>query len=65
MPNETPAEMIIDHFGVRPLARLMELSPSTILRWKESGMIPNKHQKQIIELSGGKFTAHDLVFGRE
>jgi len=65
MPNETPADMIISHFGIRPLARLMDLSPSSILRWRDTGMIPAKHQKKIIELSGGKFTANDLVYGRE
>ena len=63
---QTPADMVIEHFGVRPLARLMGLkSPSTITRWRKAGVIPAQYQQQIIELSGGKFTAHDLVYGRE
>jgi hypothetical protein len=61
----SPAEVVIKNLGVRPLARTLNISPSTILRWRErNGNIPSRYHKRIIELSKGKITPNDLVFGR-
>ena len=55
----------IKHFGIRPLARLLEKDPSTIIRWRERrGLVPSVYHQQLITLSEGKLTANDLVHGR-
>jgi hypothetical protein len=69
----TPAEAVTEELGVRPLARNLNISPSTILRWKErgegerKGEVPSKYHRDIIRLSkmvGGTIDAHVLVYGR-
>ena len=61
----TPAEVVTKVLGVRPLARMLNVSPSTVGKWKErEGGIPSQYHKKIIELSEGEITADDLVFGR-
>lgn len=62
---KTPAEVVIEELGVRPLARSLGIVPSTILRWRErEGRIPSQYHRQIIELSEGKLSADDMVYGR-
>jgi len=61
----TPVDLVVDKFGVRPLARLLDISPTTVLRWRDSGKVPAEHQEKIIMMSGGELSAEDLVFGRE
>ena len=62
----TPAEVVIHHLGVRPLARQLGVHPGCITRWRtRGGNVPHEWQKKIIELAKGKITADDLVFGRE
>ena len=61
----TPAEVVIGELGVRPLAKLMGLEPTTILRWREGkGIIPAKHHEKLLELADGKVSAYELVYGR-
>lgn len=61
----TPAQVVIDELGVRPLARKLNISPSTILRWRErgKGFIPSTYHREIIRVSEGRITAEDLVYG--
>lgn len=41
---------IIERFGgVRPLARLLSMPPSTIQYWKEVDRIPAEHQALVLE----------------
>ena len=61
----TPAEVVIKHLGVRPLARELGLHPSAVSHWQRSGTVPAKYHQQIIELSDGKVDPIDLVYGRE
>ena len=63
--KRTPADLVIDQFGVRPLARLLSIAPTTVLRWRESGKVPAEHQEKLIQMSGGELDAEDLVFGRK
>ena len=67
MAQRSPATVVTDEMGVRPLARQLGISPSTVVKWKVrcEGRIPSVYHRQIIELSEGKLTADDLVFGRE
>ena len=61
----TPAETVTHVLGVRPLARMLGLSPSAVMRWKErDGQVPNKHHRKIIDLAEGQITPHDLIYGR-
>ena len=62
----TPAQVVIHHLGVRPLARKLGVTPGCIVRWRtRGGSVPHTYQERIIELSEGKITAEDLVHGRE
>ena len=65
MPKQTPAELVIGLFGVRPLARMLDIAPQTVLRWKDSKTVPSQHHVKLIQMSGGDLSAEDLVFGRE
>lgn len=41
---------IIERFGgVRPLARLLGVAPSTVQYWKDVDLIPSRHQPLIFE----------------
>ena len=63
--KKTPTELVIELFGVRPLARMLDIVPQTVLRWKETGRVPSQHHVKLIQMSGGELSAEDLVFGRE
>jgi len=44
------AARIIEKFkGTRPMAALLGLPPSTVQSWKDSGLIPAKHQQQVLD----------------
>lgn len=44
------ASTIIDKFGgTRPLARLLDMPPTTVQSWLVKGLIPSKHQIAILE----------------
>ena len=62
--KQTPADIVIAHYGVRPLARRLGIAPSTVQRWRERNNIPTDYHVRLIQDSGGAITADDLVFGR-
>lgn len=64
----TPAEVVIHEFGIRPLARDIEVDPTTIVRWRNSdgGLVPSNYHVPLIELARRqqkKLTAEELIFG--
>lgn len=69
----SPAEVAISEFGgVRPLARLLDMTPGAIVAWKpgrrSDGRIPAKHLPVLLELAakrGRQLTTDELVFGRK
>ena len=62
---KTPAETVIGELGVRGLARDLEIAPSTVVRWRDrGGKVPSKYHIRIIDLSKGKISTNDLVYGR-
>ena len=65
MQQQTPVEIVIQLFGIRPMARDLGIVPSTVLRWRKTGLVPAEHHKALVEMSGGQLTAEDLVFGRK
>ena len=61
----TPAQVVTEELGVRPLAEQLAISPSTVIRWRErDGNVPSKYHKKIIALADGRIDADDLVYGR-
>jgi hypothetical protein len=69
MAKKTPAQVVIDTFGVRPLAADLACSKSTIMRWRDSerGLVPSRWHKPILMLAkkrGADITPDVLVNGR-
>jgi len=66
----TPSKLVILLFGgVRPLARLLNKTQSSVSKWQKSddGDVPGKCHRQILDLAkkrGVDLSAEDLVFGR-
>lgn len=64
-----PGALVVQAFGgVRKLARLLGVDPSTISRWSSTGRVPSGMQRQVLQLAwdtGVDLTAHDIVWGRE
>lgn len=64
-----PGILVVQVFGgVRKLARLLEIDPSTVSRWQSTGRIPSGMQREVLQLAwdeGLDLTAHDIVWGRE
>jgi hypothetical protein len=62
MPN---AHHIIELFGgTRPMARVMDLPPTTVQAWKRSGYIPARKQADVLdaaEREGIPLTPADLI----
>ena len=74
--HQSPAAYTIALFGgIRPLARELDVDPSTVFRWKEpvdrggsAGLIPSSIQSRLLTLAksqGLDLTAEDLIHGRE
>lgn len=66
----TPAEVVIELFGIRPLARELDVDPTTVVRWRsnDDGLIPSSYHRQLLELAerdGVELTAEHLIHGRE
>lgn len=62
-----PAEVVTSELGIRPLARLLEVDPTIISRWKRRGLVPSEYHQRLIRVAaqeGVTLTANDLVFGR-
>lgn len=72
-----PAEYVIHMFdGIRPLARAIKKSPSTVCLWRKNrsrknghkGRIPSSSHLPILneaKIRGLDITADDLIYGRE
>ena len=71
---KTPAAVVIEAFGgVRPTARVLGVSPSTVSRWnspdrnkKHVGTIPANMHRAIITASKRRrlgITPHHLIYG--
>lgn len=61
----TPAQVVHKILGVRKLARDLNRTPGTVMKWAEGeGLVPAKYHRKIIELSEGRLTPHDLIYGR-
>ena len=64
-----PGVLVVQVFGgVRKLARLLEIDPSTVSRWQTTGRVPSGMQREVLQLAwdeGLDLTAHDIVWGRE
>lgn len=69
MDHRTPAQLVIEAFGgIRPLARAVGRTPSAVMDWKRSGLIPSRMQRRILEVAQARsltLTADDLVHGRQ
>lgn len=73
--TKTPTDIVVDLFGgLRPLARLLDVDPSSIIQWRkpretrEAGLIPSTHHKILLEEAkkrGYKLTPTDLIYGRK
>jgi hypothetical protein len=65
--KKKPATVVIELFsGVRPLARLLRLSPGAISKWQEIGRIPGRHHETLLDLArehGKRLTAEMLIIG--
>lgn len=75
----TPAEAVIATFGIRALARHLDLCPSTVWEWKEErprgreprdsyGLVPSNYHRAILDLAKREnkpeITADVLIYGR-
>lgn len=75
MPDKflNPAEVVVRAFGgVRPLARLLDLSPAAVTHWRKAkrgaGRVPAKQQVALLALAkarGIRLTPDDLIVGRK
>jgi transposase-like protein len=59
--KKSPADVVIDELGVRPLARTLKISPSTVARWRElpGGNVPSVYHVRLLELGKGALTEKD------
>lgn len=61
----SPAEVVIEELGVRPLARELGVTPGCIVRWRtRGGNVPHQYHVRICEIGKGCITPNDLVHGR-
>lgn len=58
----------IEHIGLTPIAKKFGYRPSAIQKWRDDGRLPQSdlagltdYAKTIAELSGGRFTAKQLL----
>lgn len=63
-----PAELVVKLFGgVRPAARVLNLSPTSIFRWKKSGLVPSDKQVLVLQKAKEhkkKLSPKHLIFGK-
>ena len=60
-----PADIVIERWGVRGLARALKVTPSCVSKWRSrGGSIPDQYKQSIIDLSDGEITIEELCFGR-
>jgi len=45
------ARVIAKFGGIRPMARLMSIPPTTVQSWGVSGFIPARHQSSILQVA--------------
>ena len=66
--RQTPAEVVIGLFGIRPLARELDIDPTTVVRWRQrSGLVPSAYHRPLLTLApklGVVLTENDLIHGR-
>ena len=58
--------VVIEMFGIRPLARDLDLTPGAVAHWKDTGTVPVKHFNALIALAKArklKLTLEMLVDG--
>lgn len=63
----TPAEVVIGLFGVRPLARYLDIAPGTVIAWRGNGLIPSEYHRRLLELARERkkrLTPTMLIMGR-
>lgn len=62
-----PGQLVVSLFGVRPLAAEIQVSPTTVLHWRDKGEVSADKQKAILELARKRrvpLTAEELIYGR-
>ncbi len=68
MPRLSPADAVLADFGIRPLARILEVDPTTVIRWRNGdGLIPSQYHRRLLEIAkelNVKLTTDDLIHGR-
>lgn len=75
-PGMTPIEVVIDVFGgIRTVARILDLAPSTVMRWghlangraREHGNIPQEYMRPLLDAAARqalRLTLEEVVWGR-
>lgn len=62
-----PVEYVIAQFkGVRRLARVLDIDPSAISKWRKRGVIPSRHRRLILAYAARhkiNITSHNLDYG--
>jgi len=62
LTTKNPIETIIERAGgVRPAARQIGVSPSSIVKWSKTKLVPSRHQARVVEL--GLATPDELIGG--
>lgn len=64
----TPAEVVIADFGIRPLARDLDIDPTTVVRWRNRarGLVPSNYHVDLLKLAkrrGKPLTESELIRG--
>lgn len=66
MLKKTPADVVLDLLGVRPLARALDLTPGALCHWRKKGLVPSDHHAKILAFAKQqrkRLTADMLVYG--
>lgn len=64
----TPAEVVIADFGIRPLARDLDIDPTTVVRWRKrtGGLVPSDYHIDLLKLAkkrGKPLSETELIRG--
>ena len=60
----TPTEIIDKFDGTRAMAKTLGIAPSTVQSWKDSGVIPARRQRDVLDAAqrlGINLSASDLI----